>query len=62
MYLISKVHKEDKIEDLTQVGFDETFVRKRHNYITTMVCLKERRVLFAIAGKGTDCIEKRYII
>lgn len=57
-YWISKAHNEDEIEDLTKIGFDETSVKKGHNYVTTMVCLKERRVLFATEGKGSDCIEK----
>lgn len=57
-YWISKAHKEDNIENLEKVGFDETSVRKGHDYITTMVDLEERRILFATEGKGADCIEK----
>ena len=57
-YWISIAHQKDVIEDLTQVGFDETSTRKGHNYITTMVDLKQRRVLFATEGKGADCIGK----
>ena len=55
-YWISIAHQKDVIEDLTKVGFDETSTRKGHNYITTMVDLKQRRVLFATEGKGADCI------
>ena len=57
-YWISKAHKEDIIVDLEKVGFDETSVRKGHDYVTTMVDLDERRVLFATEGKGADCIRK----
>jgi transposase len=57
-YWISKAHNEDEIADLDKVGFDETSVKKGHNYITTMVDLKQRRVLFATEGKGADCIQK----
>jgi len=57
-YWVSKAHNADKIEDLTQLGFDETSSKKGHNYITTAVDLKQRRVLFATPGKGSDCIEK----
>lgn len=57
-YWISKAHTEDIIEDLEKVGFDETSTKKGHNYLTTMVDLQERRVLFATEGKGADCIEK----
>jgi len=57
-YWISKAHKEDIICDLDKIGFDETSVRKGHDYVTTMVDLKERRVLFATEGKGANCIGK----
>lgn len=55
-YWVSIAHQKDVIEDLTKLGFDETSTRKGHNYITTMVDLKQRRVLFATEGKGADCI------
>lgn len=57
-YWISKAHKEDVIDDLDKIGFDETSVRKGHDYVTTMVDLDKRRVLFATEGKGSDCIAK----
>jgi transposase len=57
-YWISKTHKEDIIEGLDKVGFDETSVRKGHKYVTTMVDLDQRRVLFVTEGKGADCIGK----
>ena len=57
-YWISIAHKEDVIDSLTKIGFDETSVKKGHNYITHMVDLEQKRVLFACEGKGADCIEK----
>ena len=57
-YWIGIAHSEDTIENLTKVGFDETSLRKGHNYITTMVDLQQRRVLFATPGKDAGCIEK----
>jgi len=57
-YWISIAHKEDQIEGLKKVGFDETSSKKGHNYVTTMVDLEQRRVLFATEGKGSDCIER----
>lgn len=57
-YWISIAHQKDVIKDLDKVGFDETSIKKGHNYITTMVDLKERRILFATKGKGAKCIEK----
>ena len=57
-YWVSKAHKEDVITDLDKIGFDETSVKKGHDYITTLVDLDTRRVLFATEGKGANCIEK----
>ena len=57
-YWISRAHQKDSIENLGKVGFDETSVKKGHNYVTTMVDLKERRVLFVTEGKGSNCIQK----
>ena len=57
-YWISIAHQEDSIEGLDKIGFDETSVKKGHNYVTTMVDLAQRRVLFATPGKGADCIKQ----
>ena len=57
-YWVSKVHQADEIKNLTQVGFDETSSKKGHNYVTIAVDLKQRRVLFATFGKGSECIEQ----
>ena len=57
-YWVSIAHNEDVIGELDKVGFDETSVKKGHNYVTTMVDLEERRVLYVTPGKGSDCIEK----
>lgn len=57
-YWIGRAHARDEIQDLEKMGFDETSTKRGHNYVTTMVCLKERRVLYATEGKGADTIEK----
>jgi len=57
-YWVSKAHNQDKIGDVETIGFDETSSKKGHNYITTMVDLKQRRVLFASPGKGAKNIEE----
>ena len=57
-FWISKMHAEDKIEDLSCLGFDETSTKKGHNYVTLAVDMNKRRVLFATKGKGADTIEK----
>jgi len=56
-YWISRAHNADEIEELIQVGFDETSSKKGHNYVTTMVDLNQRRVLYATEGKGSECIK-----
>ncbi len=56
-YWISIAHQNDNIEDLGKIGFDETSVRRGHNYVTTMVDLELRRVLFATEGKDSGCIK-----
>ncbi|MGK0377908.1 transposase [Patiriisocius sp. Uisw_017] len=60
-YWISRAHSADTIDLLEQVGFDETSTRKGHHYVTTMVDLNERRVLYAFQGKDSDCIRKRVV-
>jgi len=57
-YWISKAHTEDKVEDVRQIGFDETSTKKGHNYVTTTVDLDKRRVLHVSEGKDASCIEK----
>lgn len=57
-YWITNAHSEDQPEDVTMLGFDETSTKKGHNYVTTMVDMSEKRVLYATKGKGGDTIEK----
>lgn len=57
-YWISRAHHQDKIEeDIQQLGFDETSTKKGHHYVTTMVDLKQRRVLYACQGKDSNCLK-----
>ncbi len=57
-YWIARAHQRDSIENLEKIGFDETSTKKGHHYVTTMVDLVERRVLYACQGKDSDCIKK----
>lgn len=57
-YWIGKAHQEDEIEEISEIGFDETSSKKGHSYVTTMVDLKKRRVIFATKGKGSECIKE----
>jgi len=56
-FWVNKAHSQDTIDNLERIGFDETSSKKGHNYITTMVDLNQRRVLFASEGKNAQCIE-----
>lgn len=57
-YWISIAHSEDKIENLENVGFDETSTKKGHNYVTVLADMTERRVLFCTEGKGAETIQQ----
>jgi len=57
-YWISIAHTEDKISELENVGFDETSTKKGHNYVTILVDMQDRRVLFATEGRGADTIQR----
>ena len=39
------------------MAFDETAGRLGHDYVTVSVDLDEKRVLFAVPGKGKACIK-----
>jgi len=57
-YWISKAHKEDEIEELVEIGIDETSSKKGHSYVTTVVDMRSRRVVYATKGKGSSTIEE----
>ncbi len=57
-YWIDRAHKKDDISELSAIGFDETSSKKGHTYVTTLVDMKERRVLFATEGKDSCCIKR----
>jgi len=48
----------DQIPQIESIGFDETSSKKGHNYVTTAVDMKTRRVLFAAEGKNADTIKQ----
>jgi transposase len=53
---IKKAHSKDSVDDITQIGFDETSTKKGHNYVTVAVDLDQRRVVFATPGKDSSTI------
>lgn len=55
-YWISQAHQADVVAPPNKIGFDETSVKKGHKYVSSMVDLDLRRVLYATEGKGANCI------
>lgn len=60
---IAKAYSQDKIDNLTKLGLDETSRRKGHNYITVAVDLDKRRVINIADGKDSKSVEsiKKYL-
>lgn len=44
------------LSSVTRVGFDETFSRRGHDYVSISVGLDTRRVIFATAGKDSSVV------
>tara|TARA_Y100000385_G_C13007019_1_gene599891 strand:- start:16 stop:1242 length:1227 start_codon:yes stop_codon:yes gene_type:complete len=63
-YWIKKSYSEDNIDEITQLGIDETSSKKGHKYITVGVDLETKRVIHATAGKNAKTIEtiKDYLV
>ena len=57
-YWIGRAFSEERIEDVTQIGIDETSIKKGHNYVTLTVDMQKRRVIYASPGKDAETIEK----
>lgn len=53
---IKRAHNKDNVDDIKQIGFDETSTKKGHNYVTVAVDLDQRRVVFATPGKDSSTI------
>lgn len=57
-YWIKKAFNADKQDQIEILGIDETSTKKGHNYVTVAVDMDQRRVVYATAGKGSDCIAR----
>ena len=57
-YWVKTSYAEDNIENVTQLGIDETSSKKGHKYITVAVDLEARRVIHATEGKNAKTIDK----
>lgn len=55
-YWISIAYQQDEQRSITQMGLDETSVRKGHQYITVAADLEERRVIHVTPGKDHEAV------
>jgi len=51
-YWIGKSHLADDQSNIAVLGIDETSSKKGHTCITVAVDMEERRVIYAVPGKG----------
>ena len=57
-YWIKDAVSEDKLENVKNIGIDETSSKKGHKYVTITADLDSKRVIHVTAGKDSDCIQK----
>ena len=55
-FWITKAYNATDHSQVTQVGIDKTSSKKRHNYLTIGVDLKEHNVLHSVAGKDAQTV------
>lgn len=57
-YWIERAYSADQIEELKELGLDETSKRRGHDYITVAVDMEEARVLHVTEGKDKNAVKK----
>ena len=57
-YWINKAHKSADHSGVEILGIDETSSKKGHSYVTVAVDMEDRKVIYAVPGKGADTIDK----
>jgi len=55
-YWIERAHQADDQSNVTVLGIDETSSKKGHSYVTVAVDMEQRKVVYAVPGKGSDTI------
>ena len=55
---VNEAMSREDYSDVTEIGLDETASKRGHNYITTVVDLDEKRVIFATEGKDAATVDK----
>ena len=56
--LIALGLKSQDLSQVSRIALDETASRRGHHYITTVVDVERKRVIFACQGKGSDCLKE----
>lgn len=56
-YWVEKAHLADNQSQVTVLGIDETSSKKGHSYVTVAVDMEQRKVLYAVPGKGAETID-----
>lgn len=56
-YWIQRALSNDTLDEVTQIGMDETSRKKGHNYITLFADLEQRRTIHICEGRDADTIE-----
>lgn len=56
-YWIERAHQADDQSKVTVLGIDETSSKKGHSYVTVAVDMEQRKVVYAVPGKGSDTID-----
>lgn len=57
-YWINKAHMAADHSGVEILGVDETSSKKGHSYVTVAVDMEERKVVFAVPGKGAQTIDR----
>lgn len=57
-YWINKAHKGADHSGVEILGIDETSSKKGHTYVTVTVDMQDRKVLYAVPGKGSYTIDE----
>jgi len=56
-HYVEKARERVDMSEVHQVGMDETSQAKGHEYVTTVMDLEERRILFATKGKDAETVK-----
>jgi transposase len=59
-HYVEEARANEKYDDVVEIGIDETSSRKGHNYITVVIDLKKKKVIFVTEGKDNTTV-KRFV-